>query len=103
MNETFQVVELATIEKELILTQARLKLAGAAAGDSDGALPAGPGLTPAETVALLVAANLFTSATLVCETFGVPVSGVVEGLAGRAASCQARCRSGCWLLGQMPV
>jgi len=86
-----EVVELAEIEKELILTQARLKLAGAAAGESDGALPAGPGLTPGETVALLVAANLYTSATLVCETFGVSVTGVAEGLAGRAARlAQAR-------------
>ena len=57
-GEHREVVELKDIEKELVLTQARLKLVKFSSS-TELSLPVAPGLSPAETVALLAAANLF--------------------------------------------
>ena len=81
---TMEVVELKDIEKELVLTQARLKLVKFSSS-SELSLPVTPGLSPAETVALLAAANLYWDAVTLCQTFGLPRSLVlvVEALASR--------------------
>ena len=50
-GSTMEVVELKDIEKELVLTQARLKLVKFSSS-TELSLPVAPGLSPAETVAL---------------------------------------------------
>ena len=81
---TMEVVELADIEKELMLSQARLKLCSMS-GDSSLCLT--PGLTPAETVSLLTGANLYMDAVRLCDVYHLPLSlvTVVQGLAARCA------------------
>merc|ERR1719341_2838888 len=72
-----EVVELETIKKELVLSQARLELT-IMAGASQGNLPASPGLTPAETVSFLTTANLYLSAIQICEQFNLSLAGVID-------------------------
>ena len=81
---TMEVVELADIEKELMLSQARLKLCSMS-GDSSLCLT--PGLTPAETVSLLTGANLYMDAVRLCDVYHLPLSlvTVVQGLTARCA------------------
>ena len=91
------VIELQDIEKEMILTQARLKLCS---NNNDSglssSLPLTPGLTPAETVALLTAANLFMDAVNICKIYSLTSSlvHVVEGLAGKCAKLSSGGRAG---------
>ena len=87
---SMEVVELKDIEKELVLTQARLKLVKFSAS-TELSLPVAPGLSPAETVALLVAANLFWDGVTICKTFNLPRSMliVVEGLASKCVKLSA--------------
>jgi len=86
---TMEVMELKDIEKELILTQARLKLCTFTNGNSDPvtSLPLTPGLTPLETVSLLVASHLYMDAVTLCITFKLSrsMTSVVEGLASKCA------------------
>ena len=82
---TMEVIELGDIEKELILTQARLKLCSAA-GDAASSLPLTPGLTPAETVALLINANLYMDAVTICTIYSLQ-PGLVSVVQGLAAKC----------------
>ena len=85
-----EVVELKDIEKELVLTQARLKLVKFSSS-TELSLPVAPGLSPAETVALLAAANLFWDGVLICKTFNLPRSMliVVESLASKCVKLSA--------------
>ena len=69
---SIDVIEIQDIEKELILTQARLKLCGS--GDNMSSLPLTPGLTPAETVALLIGSNLFMDAINICQIYNLSSS-----------------------------
>ena len=87
---TMEVVELKDIEKELVLTQARLKLVKFSAS-TELSLPVAPGLSPAETVALLAAGNLFWDGVTICKTFNLPRSMliVVEGLASKCVKLSA--------------
>jgi len=78
-----EVVELSDIKKELVVSQARLKLT-VMAGTSQGSLPASPGLTPAETVGFLTTANLYLSAVQICCEFSLELTGVIEALASKA-------------------
>jgi len=86
VKQRIDVIELKDIEKELLLTQARLKLV-TFSSSSDLNLPIAPGLTPAETVGLLVSANLFMDAVNICHTFNLSRSlvGVVEGIASKCS------------------
>ena len=88
------VIELPEIEKELSLTQARLKLCNT--GDSTSSLPLTPGLTPAETVALLTNANLFMDAVGLCQIYSLPSSlvSVVQGLTVRCARLSSSGKGG---------
>ena len=82
---SMEVVELKDIERELVLTQARLKLVKFSAS-CELSLPVTPGLSPAETVALLTSASLYWDAVTLCQTFSLPVTSltlVTEGLAAR--------------------
>ena len=87
---TMEVIELKDIEKELVLTQARLKLVKFSAS-TELSLPVAPGLSPAETVALLAAANLFWDGVTICKTFNLPRSMliVVESLASKCVKLSA--------------
>ena len=89
-STTMEVVELKDIEKELVLTQARLKLVKFSAS-TELSLPVAPGLSPAETVALLTAGNLFWDGVVICKTFNLPRSMliVVEGLASKCVKLSA--------------
>ena len=91
---SMEVIELPEIEKELILTQARLKLCNTS--DSGSSLPLTPGLTPAETVALLTNANLFMDAVGLCQIYSLPASlvSVVQGLTSRCAKLSSSGRGG---------
>jgi len=89
-SASMEVMELKDIEKELILTQSRLKLCTFTSGNSDTpvtSLPLTPGLTPVETVSLLVASHLYMDAVNLCITFklGRSMTSVVEGLAAKCA------------------
>jgi len=93
-----EVVELETIKKELVLSQARLKLT-IMAGASQGNLPASPGLTPAETVGFLTTANLYLSAIQICEQFNLSLAGVIEALTSKAvrlSSARPQDKSAAW-------
>ena len=83
-NSSMEVVELEDIEKELLLCQARLKLVSMS---GDSSLCFTPGLTPAETVSLLSAANLFMEAVRVATTYSLPgcLVTVVQSLASKCA------------------
>jgi hypothetical protein len=72
-----QVLEMAEIQKEFQLVCARLKLANRS-NDL-----AGPGLSPAETVALLVNANLFEDAVNLAKSFDLDPRNILEGLTGK--------------------
>ena len=72
-----QVLEMVEIQKEFQLVCARLKLANRS---SD---LAGPGLSPAETVALLVNANLFEDAVNLAKSFDLDPRNILEGLTGK--------------------
>ena len=71
---SMEVLELKDIEKELLLTQVRLKLCTFNQGNSDTAtnLPLTPGPTPIETVSLLVSTNLYMDAVNLCTNFHLP-------------------------------
>ena len=84
-NSSIEVIELEDIEKELILTQARLKLCGS--GDNMSSLPLTPGLTPAETVALLTVSNLYMDAVNICQIYGLPATVLVSVVQGLAVKC----------------
>ncbi len=72
-----QVLELPDIQKEFQLVCARLKLANKI-NDMTG-----PSFSPAETIALLVNANLFDDAVNLAKSFDLDPRGIVEGLASR--------------------
>jgi len=86
---SIEVMELKDIVKELILTQARLKLCTFSSNNSEpvSSLSLTPGLTAIETVSLLVASNLYMDAVNLCNTFNLSRSmiNVVEGLASKCA------------------
>ena len=85
-NSSIEVIELEDIEKELILTQARLKLCGS--GDNmSSSLPLTPGLTPAETVALLTGSNLYMDAVNICKIYSLATSVLVSVVQGLALKC----------------
>jgi len=81
----FEVVELEDIRKQLVLSQARLKLTLTANANTDGNLPVSPGLTPSETVGFLTTANLYLLAIQICEEFKLQdIVRVAEALATKA-------------------
>jgi len=101
-----EVIELADIKKELVVSQARLKLT-LMAGNSQGGLPASPGLSPAETVGFLTTANLYMSAIQICSEFKLEMTGVVEALASKAvrlsnAKPQEKTAAWTWLAENRP-
>jgi len=91
---SIDVIEIQDIEKELILTQARLKLCGS--GDNMSSLPLTPGLTPAETVALLIGSNLFMDAINICQIYNLSSSmvNVAQGLATKCAKLSSSGKGG---------
>jgi nuclear pore complex protein Nup160 len=68
---------MSEIQKEFQLICARLKLANKSSDLT------GPGLSPAETVALLVNANLFEDAVNLAKSFDLEPRHILEGLAGK--------------------
>ena len=68
---------MSEIQKEFQLVCARLKLA------KKNSELTGPGLSPAETVALLVNSNLFDEAVSLAKSFDLDPRNILEGLTGR--------------------
>ena len=68
---------MSEIQKEFQLVCARLKLANKSSDLT------GPGLSPAETVALLVNANLFEDAVNLAKSFDLDPRNILEGLTGK--------------------
>ncbi len=74
-----EVLEICDIKREFELVGARLKLARR----SSSSLVAGPGLSPSETMSLLVAANLYEDAVRVSKLFDLDASLILEGLTSK--------------------
>ncbi|KAL5007266.1 hypothetical protein ScPMuIL_016072, partial [Solemya velum] len=77
MCRKMDIVELADIEKEFLLVDARLRLIKY---DPDPALMSGPTPGADEMVGLLVNSGLFDRAVIVCHAFALPLNNVIETL-----------------------
>lgn len=78
-----EIVELAHLEKEYLLVDARLRLIKK---DADLLMASGPVMRPDEMVGMLVSAGMFDRAIIICKAFNLKLNTVFENLALRCVT-----------------